>query len=120
VHILFVETDARFAAVLLSHCFRESALVSEGSQTCYPHICFVGDDDVFGAMTVFNLMADHTDVTSCTDIITAVTACFSLYWLFDIQYPKHFHGILTFLDTYVFRKRSVRVTQKVSTFINKL
>jgi len=90
VHILFVETDARFATVLLSHCFRESPLVSGGSQTCYPHICFVGDDDVFGTLTVFNLMADNTDVTSCTDIITAVTACLALYWIFDIQYPKNF------------------------------
>ena len=84
-----------------------------------PHVTF-SCDDIFDPQNVFTVYADKTEIVQCNSIVAAVTSCFVAYWLFDIQYPKLFKNTLTFFDTYVLRKNSVRATQRVSTFINKL
>lgn len=87
-------------------------------QSPYPHVEFTGD--VFDSLTSFTVTADGVDILSCSDVTSAVTACFAMYWIFDIKYPKMFYGFLSFLDNFVFKKNSVRASQKVSNFVNKL
>jgi len=87
-------------------------------KTPYPHVIFT--EDIFDSQTSFTLFADSTEIAVCTDVLTAITACFVVYWIFNIQYPKQFRNFLSFLDIALFRKKSVRTTQRLLTFINKL
>jgi hypothetical protein len=112
--------DIIYAAMLLTHGLNEQPLVSEGGRaaTLYPYVdCTSGD--VFGAVRMFTVYADGAEVTTTGDIVNAITACFLMFWLFDIQYPKHFCGLLSLLDNIIYNKKSVRMPQKVSNFINK-
>ena len=84
----------------------------------YPFIKQVGDD-VFDPCTNFIVCADNVDITYCKDIVSALTTCFIVYWIFNISYPKIYNGLLTFLDNFIFHKNSVRTSQKISNFINK-
>jgi len=120
--VLYVaEVCVVYDVMLLSHCFSEQPLVTaEKQQTPYPHLRHYGDSDVFGSQTSYDFYADDYEVCTCADIISAITACFAIYWIFDIQYPRQFRIMLTLLDCYVFNKRSERSTQKVLSFVNKL
>lgn len=99
----------------------ESLVSAEGvSSTLYPHVEFERDLSVFDAATVFRVLADGNEITQCSDIVKAMTVAFVMHWIFNIKYPKEFFGTLSLFDTYVFRKNSVRVPQKVRSLINKL
>ena len=63
-------------------------------KTPYPHVIFTGD--IFDSQTSFTLFADSTEIAVCTDVLTAITACFVVYWIFNIQYPKQFRNFLSF------------------------
>ena len=117
---VLVETDVLYAAMLLSMSLGDQPLLVDIEQTTpYPHILYSGDEDIFGPLTTFAVFADRTHITTCSTVVNAITVCFLAYWLFNIQYPKSFRGILSFLDAFIFRKKSVRISQKVSTFFNK-
>jgi len=108
-----------YAALLLSVCMSERQLVSSVEcRTPYPHV--YADGDIFNSATRFTVSADGADVVTCSSVISAITACFILYWLFNIEYPKLFRSTLSFLDIHVFKKASVKSTQKITTFVNKL
>jgi hypothetical protein len=115
-----VETDSIYAAMLLVVSLGDQPLVFEGrGTTAYPHVeC--STDDVFETLCMFTVFVDGVEITSCQDIVTAITACFIMYWVFDIKYPKPFYGMLSMLDTFVFRKNSVKATQKVLNFVNQI
>ena len=70
-------------------------------------------------LCAYTVYADSEEITTTTDILSAITVCFVLYWIFNIQYPKQFYGLLSFLDIFIFHRRSVKPSQKVSSFINK-
>jgi len=113
------DVDMTFGALLLMQCLDgKHKIVGDSERTLYPHVEYSEDTDVFD-VNEFNVKADNVHVVCCNSIVNAMTACFITYWLFDIQYPKQFKNLLTFLDIRVFRKKSVRPTQKVSTFINR-
>jgi len=106
--------------MLLSMSLGDKPLLTDSERTTpYPHITYSGDEDVFGALTTFAVFADRTHITTCSSVVNAITICFLSYWIFNIEYPKNFRGILSFLDAFIFHKKSVRIGQKVSTFINK-
>jgi hypothetical protein len=114
-------TDATYYGLLLALCFGEQSIVSESrTPSLYPHITQEGDSDLFDPETSFIIAVDRIDVTSTHDLVHALTICFLQYWLFDITYPKVFQGLLSFLDNFVFHKNSVRASQRVVNFINKL
>ena len=115
-----LESTTTYAAMMLSLCLMERPLVANSNDTKttpYPHV--VCDTDVFSAQSVYTVYADNTEITTCSDIVTALTVCFDIYWIFDIQYPKHYRNVLSLLDIAVFRKRSVKAPQKVITLLNK-
>ena len=107
--------------MLLSVCLNDQPLLSNSTRTTpFPYVNYFGDSDVFGPLTTFKVYADATEVTSCRDVVTAVTCCFLMYWIFDIKYAKPYYRTLAFLDNYVFKKNSVSLPQKVISLINKL
>jgi len=118
VFLFFPESDVTYAAMLLTVCFGDQPLVSEIDRASpYPHIQVSGE--LFGLLPMFVVQADGSDVMSCGDIVSALSVTFLMYWLFNIKYPKVHFGLLSFLDTFIFKKKSVRATQKVLSFINQ-
>jgi hypothetical protein len=113
-------TDVAYAGLLLPHCLRDQAMVSDQDRASpYPHGEYSADSDVLDPLTEFRVFADGTQVATCTDVSSCITTCFLMYWIFDIAYPKCFNGTLSFLDNIVFKKKSVPLRQKVLTFVNK-
>ena len=116
--VYIVDRDVTYAAMMMAHGLGEKTLVSDAQRRSpYPQVVFSGD--VFGEKTAYTVIADNVEVVTCSNIVAAITACFVVHWIFDIQYPTLFKNILTFLDVHVFQKRSVRATQKVLTYINR-
>ena len=113
-----VDRDITYAAMMMAHGLGEKPLASHARRrTPYPQVVFSGD--VFAEKTAYTVIADSVEVVTCSNIVAAITACFLVHWIFDIQYPKLFKNTLTFLDVHVFKKSSVRANQKVLTYVNK-
>lgn len=71
-----------YAAMLLTICFGNQLLVCESQRTSpYPHVRLSGE--LFALLPTF-VEADGSEIVSCSDIISAVTVTFLMYWLFDI------------------------------------
>jgi hypothetical protein len=121
IFVLFVETNTKYAAVLLMLCVGDSLIISTDTTTTttpYPHIVCTGD--LFDSTAEFKIFVDRQEVVSTNNIVNAITVSFLQHWIFNIVYPKKFFGILSFLDVFVFRKKSVRATQKAVSFVNAL
>jgi len=117
---VFSDSDEIYSALLISLCLREQSLFSEAIQpTLYPYILYSGDENIFGTLTVFKIYAEGAEVTSCRDAVTALTTAFLMFWIFQIKYPKTSASTLSFLDNFIFRKKSIAITQKVANFINR-
>jgi len=64
--------------------------------TPYSQVVFSGEK------TVYIVIADNVEVVTCSNIVAAITACFLVYSIFDIQYRELFKNThVTFLDIHV-------------------
>ena len=116
---LLLGTDAAYGALLLSYCLGDkSAIDCKERTSLYPFIKQIGDD-VFDPCKNVIVFAENVDITYCKNIVSALPTCFIVFWIFNISYPKLYNGVLIFLDNFIFHKNSVRISQKISNFINK-
>ncbi len=118
--LFYIATDVAYAIMLLPYCLGDKPLVAATDRvTPYPHMkCSETDQGLFGPLTSYIVCADRLQITTCKDLVSALTSCFICYWLFNIKYPKIFCGQLGFLDN-LFKKNSIPVAQKVANFMNK-
>jgi hypothetical protein len=115
------ETNIVCAAVLLiHHLCRKPILTRQFTRTPYPHVEYSGDGDVFGVLTTFTVYVNGVAITECHEVTSALTICFLCYWIFNIQYCSEFLGVLSFMDNFIFKKNTVPMSRKVTSFINKL
>jgi hypothetical protein len=79
--------------------------VFKASSKSVPHIRCEGN--IFSCLSPLDIFVDDTHITKGSDLISAVTTLFGLFWLFDITYTKEHSSLWTLLDNVVFKKKSV-------------
>jgi len=118
VYVL-VETDVLYAAMLLSMSLGDQPLLVDSEQTTpYPHILYSSDEDIFGPLTTFVVFADRTHIKprACVWMPSLSAFLHTGYFIFNI--PKAFMGYCISWTRSFFAK-SVRISQRVSTFFSK-
>ncbi|CAL1293241.1 unnamed protein product [Larinioides sclopetarius] len=69
----------------------------------------------------YELYLDKQLITTAEDLLTAVTLWFCLFWLFDVGYNKHQIKLLSFMDTYIFKKCSVKtIPRSIKSLFNAM
>jgi hypothetical protein len=74
--------------MLLAVCLGEQPLVLEGRGTTAYLYIECSSDDTFGPLYMFTVFDDGEEITTFRDIVTAITACFIMCWVFDKKIPK--------------------------------
>ena len=106
-----------FSLLCASAALKENT-VFKATSKIVPHILCEGN--IFSCMSPLEIFVDDTQITTASDLLSAVTTLFDLFWLFDITYTKEQLNFLTFLDIAVLKKKSVPASMKLRNFINKL
>lgn len=69
----------------------------------------------------YEIFLDKINVTKTENLVTAITLWFTLFWVFDVGYSKEHVKFLSFLDTFIFKKCSLKVVPRsVKSFYNAL
>lgn len=97
--------------LLLPKVFGEKSFLADISP--YPYVSNPDED-------VYIVKVDGASVVHCDDRISAVTALFSSYWIFDIRYANENKRTLELLEKCVFKVTAAKPGQAVLRFINSL
>ena len=119
-NVLFLSFPVNMQAFRILGLFsvlKEKSFFQE-TETVFPHVRCSGN--IFEATTPLEIFVDRTSVTQCSNILTAITTIFGIYWLFDISYSKDQNNFLVFLDQLVFKKKSCKPSMRLKSLMNKL
>ena len=79
------------------------------------------DEDFFGLdHLTLRTFLDLKPISTPSDYMTAITTLLSMYWVFDVAFPKALNKTLTFLSGHVCKLISFKVSPpllKVTNFI---
>jgi len=68
----------------------------------------------------FAVLADSSSVVTCDDKQSAVTALFSVYWIFDLKYSTKHKRTMELFAKVIFKVEKGKIGSAVQTVLNAL